>query len=313
MKRTSNEIVIYRTKDGTTKIDVHFENENVWLSIDRIAELFQRDKSTVSRHIKNIFAEGELEQSSVVANFATTAADGKTYNVDYYNLDVIISVGYRVKSLRGTQFRIWANSVLKDYLVKGAALNNPRLLELNKIVNILKKPGNKLDAKQVLSVIERYTAALNLLDDYDHRKIKKTTGKKSTYVLKYEECRALIDEMRFGAESGLFGSEKDDSFKSSIGAIYQTFDGKDVYRSMEEKAANLLYFVTKNHSFTDGNKRIAAAVFLYFLDKNKALMDSTGKKRIEDDTLVALTIMIAESKPDDKELLINLTMQFLGE
>ena len=313
MKRTSNEIVIYRTKDGTTKIDVHFENENVWLSIDRIAELFQRDKSTVSRHIKNIFAEGELEQSSVVANFATTAADGKTYNVDYYNLDVIISVGYRVKSLRGTQFRIWANSVLKDYLVKGAALNSPRLLELNKIVKILKKPGNKLDAKQVLSVIERYTAALNLLDDYDHRKIKKTTGKKSTYVLKYEECRALIDEMRFGAESGLFGSEKDDSFKSSIGAIYQTFDGKDVYRSMEEKAANLLYFVTKNHSFTDGNKRIAAAVFLYFLDKNKALMDSTGKKRIEDDTLVALTIMIAESKPDDKELLINLTMQFLGE
>jgi len=313
MNRTSNEIIIYQTKDGTTKIDVRFEKENVWLSLDRIAELFQRDKSTVSRHIKNIFVEEELEQSSVVANFATTAADGKTYNVDYYNLDVIISVGYRVKSLRGTQFRIWANSVLKDYLVKGAAINKARLRELNKVVNILKNPGNKLDAKQVLNVIERYTTALDLLDDYDHGKIKKTTGRKSAYVLNYDECRVLIEQMRFGAESNLFGKEKDDSFKSSIGAIYQTFDGKDIYGTMEEKAANLLYFVTKNHSFTDGNKRIAAAVFLDFLNKNNALFDHAGKKRIEDDTLVALTIMIAESKPDDKELLINLTMQFIAE
>jgi prophage maintenance system killer protein len=313
MNRTSNEIIIYQTKDGTTKIDVRFETETVWLTQTQMGDLFQTSKQNISLHINNCFREGELKEDSVVKEYLITAADGKDYKTKFYNLDVIISVGYRVKSLRGTQFRIWANSVLKEYLVKGAALNKARLRELNKVVNILKNPGNKLDVKQVLSVIERYTAALNMLDDYDHRKIKKTTGKRSTYVLNYEECRALIDEMRFGAESGLFGSEKDNSFKSSIGAIYQTFDGKDVYRSTEEKAANLLYFVTKNHSFTDGNKRIAAAVFLYFLDKNNALLNNSGKKRIEDDTLVALTIMIAESKPDDKELLINLTMQFLAE
>ncbi len=312
MSKKNSEIVIYQTKDGTAKIDVRLEKETVWLSLDRIAELFQRDKSTVSRHIKNIFVEGELEQSAVVANFATTAADGKTYHVDYYNLDVIISVGYRVKSVRGTQFRIWANSVLKDYLVKGAAVNKARLRELNKVVTILKKPGISLDAKQVLSVVEKYTAALDLLDDYDHRKIKKAAGRKSAYTLTYGECRALIEQMRFGAESSLFGSEKDESFQSSIGAIYQTFDGKDLYPTMEEKAANLLYFITKNHSFADGNKRIAAAVFLYFLDKNRALFNREGKKKIEDDTLVALTIMIAESNPEDRDLLVNLAVRFIA-
>jgi len=314
MNGTSNEIIIYQTKDGTAKLDVRFEKETVWLTQAQMAELFETTPQNITLHIKNAYREGELAEESTCKENLQVQIEGNREikrKTKFYSLDVIISVGYRVKSLRGTQFRIWANSVLKDYLIKGAAVNKARLRDLNKVVNILKKPGNKLDAKQVLSVIERYTTALDLLDDYDHRKIKKTTGKKSTYVLNYEECRALIEQMRFGAESELFGNEKDDSFKSSIGAIYQTFDGKDVYRSLKEKAANLLYFVTKNHSFSDGNKRIAAAVFLYFLDKNKALIDNEGKKRIEDYALVALTIMIAESKPEDKELLINLTMQFI--
>lgn len=248
MNKISNEIVIYQTKDGTAKIDVRLEKETVWLTQAQIAELFQKERTVITKHIKNVFSEGELDEKSNV-QFLHIANSDKP--VKFYGLDVIISVGYRVKSVRGTQFRIWANSVLKDYIVKGAAVNKTRLRELNKVVNILKKPGNKLDAKQVLSVVERYTAALDLLDDYDHRKIKKTAGKKSTYVLNYEECHALIEQMRFGSESNLFGSEKDDSFQSSIGAIYQTFDGFDMYPTVEEKAANLLYFITKNHSFTE--------------------------------------------------------------
>jgi prophage maintenance system killer protein len=315
MIRTSNEIVIYQTKDGTAKLDVRFEKETVWLTQAQMAELFETTPQNITLHIKNAYREGELTEESTCKETLQVQIEGNRKverKTKFYSLNMIISVGYRVKSLRGTQFRIWANAVLKDYLVKGTAVNKARLRELNKVVNILKNPGNKLDAKQVLSVIERYTVALDLLDDYDHGKIKKSTGKKSTYVLNYEECRVLIEQMRFGAESNLFGNEKDDSFKSSIGAIYQTFDGKEIYGTMEEKAANLLYFVTKNHSFTDGNKRIAAAVFLDFLNKNHALFDPAGKKIIEDDTLVALTIMIAESKPEDKELLINLTMQFIA-
>ena len=232
--------------------------------------------------------------------------------VAFYSLDVIISVGYRVKSKRGVEFRKWANSVLKDYILKGYAVNNNRLNELGEVIRIMKRAkSNQIESNQLLDVIEKYTLALDLLDDYDHQKIEKPKGNTATYTLEYEECRKVIDGMKFGSESELFGNEKDDSFKSSINAIYQTFGGQDVYPTLEEKAANLLYLITKNHSFSDGNKRIAAALFLYFLDKNNALFID-GKKVIDDYTLVAVTIMTAESKPDEKDTVIKLIMNFLS-
>ena len=305
------ELVIFKAQDGNVKLDVNIENETVWLSLDQMSELFERDKSTISRHIKNIFKDGELSQDSVVANFATTASDGKVYNVTFYDLDVIISVGYRVKSQRGVEFRKWANGVLKNYILKGYAVNNNRINELGEVIRIMKRADNRIDSKQILDVIEKYTVALDLLDDYDHQKIKKPDGNTATYTLTYEECREVIDGMKFGSESGLFGNEKDDSFKSSISAIYQTFGGQEVYPSLEEKAANLLYLITKNHSFSDGNKRIAAALFLYFLNKNGTLFED-GEKIIDDYTLVAITIMTAESKPAEKETMIKLIMNFLN-
>ena len=213
----------------------------------------------------------------VVAKFATTTQHGaipgktQTHMTDYYNLDVIISVGYRVKSQRGVEFRRWANAVLKDYILRGYAVNDKRINQLGHIVQIMKRAENQLDAHQVLSVVESYSAALDILDDYDHQTLAKPRGNRATYVLTYDECRSVIDKMKFSSDGDLFGNEKDDSFKGSIGAIYQSFDGKDLYPSLEEKAANLLYFVTKNHSFSDGNKRIAATMFLYFPDKNNVL------------------------------------------
>ena len=303
-------LVIFRASDKNIKLDVNIEDDTVWLSLEQMSELFERNKSTISRHIKNIFLEDELLQDSVVANFATTANDGKIYNVAYYNLDVIISVGYRVKSKRGVEFRKWANNILKDYILKGYAVNNNRINQLGEIVRIMKRANNQLDSKQVLDVIEKYTIALNLLDDYDHQRIKKPDGNITTYILNYEECKSIISNMKFGEKNKLFGNEKDDSFKSSISAIYQTFDNQEIYPSLEEKAANLLYLITKNHSFSDGNKRIAATMFLYFLDKNNALFKN-NKKIIDDYTLVSITIMIAESKPSEKETLIKLIMNFL--
>ena len=305
------ELVIFKAQDGNVKLDVNIENETVWLSLDQMSELFERDKSTISRHIKNIFKDGELSQGSVVANFATTASDGKVYDVTFYDLDVIISVGYRVKSQRGVEFRKWANGVLKNYILKGYAVNNNRINELGEVIRIMKRADNRIDSKQILDVIEKYTVALDLLDDYDHQKIKKPDGNTATYTLTYEECREVIDGMKFGSESDLFGNEKDDSFKSSISAIYQTFGGQEVYPSLEEKAANLQYLITKNHSFSDGNKRIAAALFLYFLNKNGTLFED-GEKIIDDYTLVAITIMTAESKPAEKETMIKLIMNFLN-
>lgn len=302
------DLVLFNSYDGKVSLSVAVENETVWLSLDQLAELFGRDKSTVSRHIKNIFNEGELDAQSVVANFATTAADGKTYKVDYYNLDVIISVGYRVKSQRGVEFRKWANTVLKDYILKGYAVNDNRLKELGSVVRLMKRVETSLDAKQVLSVVERFNTALDLLDDYDHQRMSRPQGTTGAYVLSYEECRGVIEQMKFAGQSELFGQEKDDSFKGSIGNIYQTFGGQDVYPTVEEKAANLLYFVTKNHSFLDGNKRIAATMFLYFLDRNGILYDEAGEKLLDDHTLVALTIMIAESKSDEKEMMISVIM-----
>lgn len=304
-----SKIVIYQTQDGKTSIDVKLEQDTVWLTQAQMVELFQKDQSVIARHIANVFKEGELDKNSNMQILHNTLSKYKPTTI--YNLDVVISVGYRVKSQRGTQFRIWANSVLKDYLIRGIAVNDNRLKQLGEAIKILKRTTNQLDAQQMLAVVEQYTIALDLLDDYDHQCIRKPDGNKATYVLTYEECRNVINSMKFNTDSDLFGNEKDKSFYSSIGAIYQTFGGEDVYPSVEEKAANLLYFITKNHSFNDGNKRIAATIFLYFLQKNRILYHEDGEKRINDSTLVAITIMIAESKTEEKEIMTRLVMNFL--
>ena len=299
-----NEIVLFETEDKSVVLPVAVDGETVWLNQSQMIELFGRDQSVISRHIRNVFKEGEADEKSNM-HFLHIANSDKP--VSYYSLDVIISVGYRVKSKRGVEFRRWANSVLKQYILRGYAVNDNRIKQLGDVIRIMKRTQNELDSKQVLSVIEQYSNALDLLDSYDHQNMTRPKGNKAIYVLDYEECMQVIQCMRFGAESDLFGREKDDSFKGSIGNIYQSFGGVDVYESLEEKAANLLYFVTKNHSFLDGNKRIAATMFLYFLDRNEALFDE-GKKRIEDMTLVALTIMIAESRPEEKEMMISVIM-----
>lgn len=308
-----SELVLFESKDKSISLNVPLRNDNVWLNRNQMAELFDRDVKTIGRHIGNALRE-ELDAEATVAKFATVQLEGERTverSIEYYNLDVIISVGYRVKSQRGVEFRKWANSVLRQYIMQGYAVNHNRIKELGEVIRIMKRTQNNLDARQVLAVIERYSTALDLLDDYDHQTMKRPEGSEATYVLTYEECREVIDSMRFGNESTLFGNEKDDSFKGSIGNIYQSFAGQEVYPTLEEKAANLLYFVTKNHSFSDGNKRIAAAIFLYFLDKNEALFDD-GRKLIDDHTLVALTIMIAESKPEEKEMMISVIMNCLN-
>ena len=303
------ELVIFESEDQQVSLKVPVEEETVWLTQAQMIELFKRDQSVISRHIRNIFREGELEEKSNM-HFLHIANSDRP--VTYYSLDVIISVGYRVKSKRGVEFRRWANKVLKDYIIKGYAVNDNRISQLGEVIQIMKRVENQLDARQVLTVIERYNLALDLLDEYDHQTMKKPGGNKATYVLTYEECRKVIDSMRFGKESTLFGNEKDDSFKGSIGAIYQSFGGVEIYPTLEEKAANLLYFLTKNHSFSDGNKRIAATLFLYFLDKNEALFIN-GRKRIDDYALAALTIMIAESKPEEKEMMVTVVMNCLAD
>ena len=303
-----NEIILFETADNEVSLQVQMKDETVWLTRNQMAELFDREVKTIGKHNSN--ALKEEQDGSTVAKFATVQTEGNrevTREIEYYNLDMIISVGYRVKSQRGVEFRRWANSVLKEYILKGYAVNDKRINQLGQIVQIMKRAENQLDAQQVLSVVESYSAALDMLDDYDHQTMSKPKGNKATYVLSYDECREVIDKMKYASRSDLFGNEKDESFKGSIGAIYQSFGGKDLYPSLEEKAANLLYFVTKNHSFADGNKRIAATMFLYFLDKNKALFVE-GSKRITDFTLVALTIMIAESKPEEKEMMVNVIM-----
>ncbi len=302
-----NEIVLFETEDKAVTLSVPVEQETVWLTQAQMTELFNTSKQNVSLHINNCFKEGELDKDSVVKDFLTTAADGKNYKTKYYNLDVIISVGYRVKSKRGVEFRKWANSVLKQYILQGYAVNNNRIAQLGEVIQIMKRTQNSLDSKQVLSVIEKYSTALDLLDAYDHQNMTRPKGNSATYVLTYEECMDVIASMRFGDESDIFGKEKDGSFKGSIGNIYQSFGGQDVYLTLEEKAAHLLYFVTKNHSFWDGNKRIAATMFLYFLDRNGVLFVD-GEKTIDDHTLVALTIMIAESKPEEMEMMITVIM-----
>ena len=301
-----NEIILFETKDHAVTLQVPVENETVWLTQEQMSQLFDTARSSIAYHIGNVFKEGELDKSTSVEKFDRSTGTASRPPL-YYNLDVIISVGYRVKSQRGVEFRRWANSVLKEYILKGYAVNDRRLQQLGQMIQVMKRASKQLDAQQVLSVVDSYQTALELLDDYDHQTMTKPGGREATYVLTYEECRHVIDDMKYASESDLFGNEKDDSFKGSIGAIYQSFGGAEVYPSLQEKAANLLYFVTQNHSFSDGNKRIAAAMFLYFLDRNNALYID-GAKRIDDYTLVALTIMIAESRPDEKEMMIKVIM-----
>ena len=308
-----NELVLFESQDKSISLNVPLRNDSVWLNRNQMAELFGRDVKTIGRHIGNALRE-EIDAESTVAKFATVQLEGDRRverSIEYYNLDVIISVGYRVKSQRGVEFRKWANNVLRRYIMQGYAVNHNRIKELGEVIRIMKRTQGSLAARQVLSVIERYSTALDLLDDYDHQTMKRPEGNAATYVLTYEECREVIDSMRFGNESMLFGNEKDDSFKGSIGNIYQSFCGQELYPTLEEKAANLLYFVTKNHSFSDGNKRIAAAMFLYFLDKNGVLFHN-GRKLIDDHALVALTIMIAESKPEEKEMMISVIMNCIN-
>ena len=305
-----NEILFFETEDKQVKLSVNVENGSVWLNQNQIAKLFDRDIKTIGKYISTALKEELDNIESTVAEFATVQMEGNREverNVEYYNLDVIISVGYRIKSKRGVEFRRWANSVLKQYILNGYAVNDIRIRQLGEVIRIMTRPENESDSRQVLSVIEKYSSALDLLDAYDHQNMTRPEGNRATYVLSYEECMDVIQSMRFGDESDLFGKEKDDSFKGSIGNIYQSFGEREIYESLEEKAANLLYFITKNHSFFDGNKRIAATMFLYFLDKNKALFID-GQKKIEDAALVALTIMIAESRPEEKEMMISVVM-----
>jgi prophage maintenance system killer protein len=298
------ELAIFMDDGVTIEVPFSPEDETVWLTANQMALLFDKDEKTIRKHINNVFSDNELERNN---NTQKMRVVGVKQPVPFYTLDVIISVGYRVKSRRGVAFRKWATSIMKKYLLKGYAVNQDRMKQLGKILRLLKRTENDLDAKQVLTVIEHYNKALSLLDDYDHQSITRPPGNESLYVISYEECKEIILSMQCNIGSKLFGNEKDESLKASIGDIYQTFDGKELYQSLEEKAAHLLYFLVKNHSFTDGNKRIAATLFLYFLDKNNALF-SNGAKRIDDHTIVALTLMVALSKSDEMETMVSVIM-----
>ena len=318
----TNEIIIYQTEDGQTQIDVRMENETVWLSASQMASLFDREESNIRRHIINVFNEGELERTNNVQNLHV---NGVKKPVPFYTLDVIISVGYRVKSQRGVQFRQWANRVLKQYLVKGYAVNERRVqehyTELRQLVQILgrtissQEQLSKQENQDLLDVVVDYTYALDTLDNYDYERltIDRTTSEEP-FRATYEGAMKEIDRLRekFGG-SRWFGNEKDDSFKSSIGQIYQTFGGEELYPSVEEKAAMLLYLVTKNHSFSDGNKRIAATIFLWFLNGNRILYRPDGTKRLADNTLVALTLMIAESKTEEKDVMVKVVVNLINQ
>ena len=326
---SNSNIEIYQSEDGQTEVIVKLDRETVWLSQKQMSQLFDKDTDTIGLHLKNIFKSGELDENSTTEESSVVQNEGNRNvkrKLRFYNLDAIISVGYRVNSKRGIQFRIWANKILKEYLLKGYALDKKRLIEQNEqlkeLQDSVKILGNVLNYKDLtndesiglLKIISDYAYALDILDQYDYQSLEiKDTSGKEVFKLTYKEA---ITQIKFAKKvygnSDLFGNEKDESFKSSIGAICQTFDGKDMYPSIEEKAANLLYFITKNHSFTDGNKRIAAFLFLYFLDKNGILFDNTGNKRIADNTLVALTLMIAVSKPEEKEIMTKVIVNLIN-
>ncbi len=307
-----NEIVLFENQN--VKLEVNMKDETVWLSLDQMAKLFDRDKSVISRHIKNAIKE-ELD-NSVVAKFATTAKDGKTYQVEYYNLDMIISVGYRVKSQNGVIFRKWANRILKDYMIKGYAINQKRLEYLEKTVKLIDIASridselNGNEAREIIKLINNYSTALNLLDAYDYKKISKPKGSVNKNIITYEECIEVINNLKFNTESDLFALERGEGLKSILNTIYQSFDGKDLYPTTEEKVANLLYMVVKNHVFIDGNKRIAATLFIYALQYYNLLIVD-GKQIIDNNTLVATVLLIAESDPKEKEVLIDLILNFL--
>ena len=321
-----NKIVIYQTEDGKTQLDVKLENETVWLTQAQLVQLFDSSKANVSEHIKHIYEDGELAADSTVRKFRTVQTEGKRQvgrNVTYYNLDLIISLGYRVNTKRGIQFRQWATSVLRDYLIKGYAINQ-RIREENyrQMVQLVRSMARTVKlqdlSKEVrnalLDVVVDYTFALDRLDDYDYQRLSiPESSTEEKFHATYEGAMKVLAELRekFGG-SGLFANQKDDSFKSSIGQIYQTFGGQDLYPTVEEKAAMLLYLVTKNHSFSDGNKRIAATLFLWFMNENGILYDDMHNKRIDDATLVALTLLIAESRPEEKDTMIKVVVNLIG-
>ena len=312
-----NEILLFENQN--VKLEVNMKDETVWLSLEQMAKLFDRDKSVISRHIKNALEE-ELDDTTV-ANFATVQREGKrevTRNIDYYNLDMIISVGYRVKSKNGVIFRKWANKVIKDYLIKGYAVNNKRLEYLEKTIKLIDIAGridNDLtgnEAKEIIKVINNYSKALNLLDDYDHKRLVKPNGTKNNNKITYEDCINIVGKLKFNSDSDIFALERNEGLKSIVATIYQSFDGKDLYPTIEEKAANFLYLITKNHVFIDGNKRIAATLFIYFLKFYNLLYSPKGQV-IDNNTLVAITLLIAQSNPKEKEVLIDLVMNFLNK
>lgn len=318
-------IVIFQTKDGKTSIDVKLENETVWLTQAQMSDLFQKDRTVIGRHINNVYKEGELERDITCAKIAHVGSDNdQQYTTTIYNLDVIISVGYRVKSQRGTQFRIWANKVLKEYLIKGYAINQQAKAEqLEDLKNTVRLLSNVIDHKQLtldeanglLRVITDYTYGLDTLDKYDYQQLEvASTTPTSEFRATYDEAMDAIHLLqdKFGS-SDLFGNEKDQSFKSSINTIYQTFGGEELYPSIEEKAAMLFYLVVKNHSFSDGNKRIAAFLFLWFLEKNGILYKSDGTKLIGNNTLVALTLMIAESRTEEKDMMVKVVINLINK
>ena len=311
-----NEIVLF--KNQNVKLEVNMKDETVWLSLDQMAKLFGRDKSVISRHIKNALEE-ELDISTV-ANFATVKNEGGrnvTRNIDYYNLDMIISIGYRVKSQNGVIFRKWATKILKEYMIKGYSVNQKRLEYLEKTVKLIDIAG-RIDtelkgneAQEIIKVINNYSNALDLLDDYDHKRITKPNGTKDNKQINYEDCLNIIAKLKFSNNSKLFALERNQGLKEIIGTIYQSFDGKDLYPTTEEKAANFLYLIIKNHAFIDGNKRIAATLFIYFLEFYNILYNENGQV-IDNNTLVAITLLIAESNPKEKNILTDLVMNFLN-
>lgn len=322
------EIVLYKSKDGRTKLDVRLEQETVWLDAHQMSALFGRDRTVIVRHIRNIYATNELEKPSTCAKIAQVAADGKLRQMDIYTLDMIISVGYRVNSRQGTQFRIWATQVLREHILQGYTLNEKRLkaevtrlAELRNAVDVMGriltgKPLSGDEAQGLLKVIADYSLALRLLDQYDHQQLRlHGTTETARFQITYESAIAAIARMQAtvgGLAGGLFGREKDKGLASAIGAIYQTFGGHDVYPSLEEKAAHLLYFVVKNHAFVDGNKRIAAFLFIWYLDANGILYRADGSKRLADNALVALTLLIAESKPVEKEIICKVIVNLIN-
>ena len=306
------DIIIYETNDGVIEISVDFQNDTVWATQAQIAELFGIDRTVVSKHLKNIIKNGELDEKIICANFAHVGNEGRqTYATRYYNIDAILSVGYRTNSKTAILFRKWANKVLKEYLINGIVKNDKRLEQLNMTLQIISR-SDIPEISGIARLLQEFSVGLELLDKYDHQNLQKPNEEYGgIWQMNYDEAKTLIDNMSFGNGSTLFGLEKDQSFKSSLGAIYQTFEGKELYPSIHEKAANLLYFVVKNHSFSDGNKRIAAALFIYFLERNNALKDKNGKLLIDNNTLAAMTLMLALSKPEEKEIMCCMVMNFL--